>query len=145
MNTDILKGNWNEVKGEAKQRWNKLTDDDLNSIKGDSDKLAGTLQKYYGYAKDEVKSMIEDFSSSLEDKKGGSNGSGRSGLNKATHKVSDMTNDVFKKTKEVAEQFKNEASEYGKAVVDFVEHKPYQSLAIAALAGLVVGLLVKKA
>jgi uncharacterized protein YjbJ (UPF0337 family) len=145
MNTDILKGNWDEVKGEAKQRWSKLTDDDLASIKGDSEKLSGMLQKYYGYAKDEVKSMIDDFKNSLDDTTGDSNGSGSSGLSKAANKVSDITSDVVKKTKQIAEEVKNEAGEYGKAVVDFIEKKPYQSLAIAALAGLAIGLLFKKA
>lgn len=135
MNTDILKGNWEEVKGEVKQRWGKLTDDDLATVNGDNQKLSGLLQKHYGYAKDDVSLILDDFKAKLN---------GKCGLNKAANVVNDMTETVMKKTKEVAEHLKHDAGTYGKAVVDFVEHKPVQSLALAALAGLVIGLLVKK-
>jgi uncharacterized protein YjbJ (UPF0337 family) len=52
MNADILKGKWKEIKGEAKQKWGKLTDDDLTQIDGKEEQLLGLLQKRYGYAKE---------------------------------------------------------------------------------------------
>ena len=54
-----LKGNWNEVKGKAKQQYADLTDDDLLYEEGKDDELLGRLQKKMGKTKEEVKSWIE--------------------------------------------------------------------------------------
>src|SRR5262249_61642750 len=54
MNQDILAGKWKQMRGQVKQWWGKLTDDDLDRIDGTMDKLAGTLQERYGWERDEV-------------------------------------------------------------------------------------------
>ena len=50
MNWDVLKGNWKQLTGKVKQKWGKLTDDDLTAIGGKRDEMVGRLQKHYGYA-----------------------------------------------------------------------------------------------
>lgn len=49
-----LKGNWNELKGKAKQQYAELTDDDLLYEEGKEDELIGRIQKKTGQARDEV-------------------------------------------------------------------------------------------
>jgi uncharacterized protein YjbJ (UPF0337 family) len=49
---DILQGNWKQMRGQVKEWWGDLTDDDLTKIDGKRDKLVGALQERYGYAKD---------------------------------------------------------------------------------------------
>jgi uncharacterized protein YjbJ (UPF0337 family) len=61
MNEDTLKGKWHQIKGEAKSRWGKLTDDDLDRVEGDSEKLIGRVQERYGYARDEAKREVDTF------------------------------------------------------------------------------------
>ena len=61
MNKDILKGKWNQLQGEVKSRWGKLTDDDLETIKGDIQKLKGKLQERYGMTKAEAEKAVEEF------------------------------------------------------------------------------------
>jgi uncharacterized protein YjbJ (UPF0337 family) len=61
MNRDIMQGKWTEFKGKVQQQWGKLTDDDLDVIKGSSKELAGKLQARYGYAKDKAEKEIDDF------------------------------------------------------------------------------------
>jgi uncharacterized protein YjbJ (UPF0337 family) len=61
MNDDILKGKWNEMKGEVKKKWGKLTDDDLMVISGEKEKLVGVLQTKYGYAKDNAEKEYKEF------------------------------------------------------------------------------------
>ncbi|MBC7888864.1 MAG: CsbD family protein [Ferruginibacter sp.] len=56
-----LKGNWNELKGKAKQQYADLTDDDLLLEEGKDDELVGRLQKKIGKTKEEVKSWIESL------------------------------------------------------------------------------------
>ena len=54
-----LNGNWNELKGKAKQQYADLTDDDLLYAEGKEDELLGRLQKKIGKSKDEVKDWID--------------------------------------------------------------------------------------
>jgi uncharacterized protein YjbJ (UPF0337 family) len=68
MNTDILKGKWKEIKGDVKAQWGKLTDDDVTQIEGESEKLIGTLQKRYGYSRDEAKKEYDNFMAKRKDK-----------------------------------------------------------------------------
>lgn len=63
MNTDMLKGEWAELKGAIKQRWGKLTDDDLTRIEGSREKLAGRIQKTYGVARDEAEAQLREWES----------------------------------------------------------------------------------
>ncbi len=64
MNWDRVAGNWKQVKGTFKEKWGKLTDDDLNVIDGRREQLAGRLQSAYGIAKDEAERQIKEFEKS---------------------------------------------------------------------------------
>lgn len=70
MNWDQIEGNWKEFSGGIKERWGKLTDDELTVIGGKRDKLAGILQKKYGFAKEAAEDEIAEFERSLEDEAG---------------------------------------------------------------------------
>jgi len=61
MNTEQMKGQWRQVKGEIKKQWGKLTDDELDRIAGEKDKLVGKLQEKYGITKEEAERQINDF------------------------------------------------------------------------------------
>ena len=56
-----MKGSWNEVKGKLKQKYGRLTDDDLMFAEGKEDELLGRLQKRLGRTKDELRAEIEDM------------------------------------------------------------------------------------
>jgi uncharacterized protein YjbJ (UPF0337 family) len=59
MNQDILTGKWKQMRGEVKTWWGKLTDDDVDRIGGQKDKLVGLLQERYGYTREEAEQQIE--------------------------------------------------------------------------------------
>lgn len=61
MNTDTLKGKWKQLKGEVKERWGKLTDDEILRTEGDLEQLQGKIQERYGYSKDKAKQEVDDF------------------------------------------------------------------------------------
>lgn len=63
MNNDELKGKWKQVKGNVKKNWAKLTDDDLEAIKGNKDILVGKIQERYGITKEEAKKQLDKFKS----------------------------------------------------------------------------------
>ncbi|MBX3456704.1 CsbD family protein [Ferrovibrio sp.] len=55
---DRVAGNWKQFSGKAKERWGKLTDDDLTVIDGRREQLVGKLQERYGIMKDEAEREI---------------------------------------------------------------------------------------
>lgn len=61
MNTDQLKGNWNILKGKARQKWGKLTDDQLEQVAGNRDELVGKIQKEYGIAREEAEKQVDEW------------------------------------------------------------------------------------
>ena len=66
MNKDILEGQWTQVKGKVRERWGKLTDDDLDKIAGKRDQLVGTIQEKYGEARDQAAQQVKEFETRLE-------------------------------------------------------------------------------
>ena len=61
MNWDQIEGKWKELKGSVKERWGRLTDDDLNVIGGKKDQLVGHIQERYGIAKDEAQKQVDEW------------------------------------------------------------------------------------
>lgn len=60
-NKDILQGKWHELKGQVRQQWGKLTDDDLARLSGKTEELAGVLQQRYGYGKAQAEKEINNW------------------------------------------------------------------------------------
>jgi uncharacterized protein YjbJ (UPF0337 family) len=58
---DVIKGMWNQVKGEARAQWGKLTDDDWDQIAGNRDKLVGRLQEAYGWGKSDAERNVDEW------------------------------------------------------------------------------------
>jgi uncharacterized protein YjbJ (UPF0337 family) len=63
MNWDIVKGQWKQIRGQVKEKWGQLTDDDLDRIEGRRDQLVGAVQKRYGIARNEAERQVQAFES----------------------------------------------------------------------------------
>jgi uncharacterized protein YjbJ (UPF0337 family) len=61
MDWNRVEGNWKQIKGKVKEKWGKLTDDDLDVINGSREHLEGKLQQRYGYAKDQIRKDVNDW------------------------------------------------------------------------------------
>jgi uncharacterized protein YjbJ (UPF0337 family) len=61
MNWDQIEGKWKQMRGSVKQKWGKLTDDDLDYIAGSRDKFVGRLQERYGVAKEDAQKQADDW------------------------------------------------------------------------------------
>ena len=66
MDWTRVEGNWKQMRGRVKERWGKLTDDDLTAIAGRRDQLEGMIQERYGYARERARREIEDWYRSME-------------------------------------------------------------------------------
>jgi uncharacterized protein YjbJ (UPF0337 family) len=65
MNWDRVEGNWKQFTGKVKEKWGKLTDDDLTVINGKQDQLVGRIQERYGVAKDEAEKQVKTWAGGL--------------------------------------------------------------------------------
>jgi uncharacterized protein YjbJ (UPF0337 family) len=61
MNEDTLKGQWMQLKGRVRERWGKLTNDDLDVIQGNTEQLAGKIQERYGLAREEAHRAVDSW------------------------------------------------------------------------------------
>jgi uncharacterized protein YjbJ (UPF0337 family) len=67
MNWDRIEGNWKQLKGKAKARWGKLTDDQFDVIAGKREQLVGRIQEKYGIAKEDAEKQVDLFAASLKE------------------------------------------------------------------------------
>lgn len=59
MNRDVFAGRWKQLKGRAREWWGRLTDDELDQIEGERERLIGLLQEKYGWAREEAEEEVD--------------------------------------------------------------------------------------
>lgn len=65
MNRDQIEGQWRQFKGSIRERWGKLTESDLEVIRGRKDVLVGKIQERYGIAKENVERQVNAWHKAL--------------------------------------------------------------------------------
>jgi uncharacterized protein YjbJ (UPF0337 family) len=130
MDTNILQGQWQKVRGDIRSKWGKLTNDDLDQIAGNKDKLVGTLQERYGYMWDEAREMVDRYLDEY----------GEGGLKAKISAV--MSKENFQKLGDSVSEAvsKDSLQRMGNDVVDCIRRYPVASLLI----GLGVGYLLAR-
>jgi|TARA_Y100001970_G_scaffold31410_1_gene39019 uncharacterized protein YjbJ (UPF0337 family) len=63
MNTDIAKGKWNQLTGKVKQKWGKLTDDEVEQMEGNFEEFYGKMQEKYGMSRDKARQEFDSLNS----------------------------------------------------------------------------------
>lgn len=61
MNWDQIEGKWSQIRGEIRQKWGRLTDNDLEVVAGSKDKFVGRIQERYGIAKEEAQRQLDEW------------------------------------------------------------------------------------
>jgi uncharacterized protein YjbJ (UPF0337 family) len=65
MNWDQIAGNWKQLKGAAKIKWGKLTDDDMEVLAGKRDAIVGKIQERYGLAKHDAEKQVDEWTKTI--------------------------------------------------------------------------------
>lgn len=130
----ILKGNWNEIKGNIKSKWNKLTDDDIEQIDGSYEELTGKIQKLYGYKMNELENTLSEFFES--------NGFDKL-KSKASNKFDEIKSAVWASLDEYFQMAKKGSIKTEKIVNQYAKENPYKLIGLAAACGLLLGCLYK--
>ena len=75
MNTQTIKGNWMQLKGEIRETWGKLTENDMEVIAGERDQLIGKIRERYGKTVEVIDREVQEFETRLSTRKNGSKAS----------------------------------------------------------------------
>jgi uncharacterized protein YjbJ (UPF0337 family) len=68
MNWQQIEGKWDQVKGDVKTKWAKLTEDDLKFVGGSRDRLVGKINERYGVIKEQAMKDVDEWVTKVNDK-----------------------------------------------------------------------------
>lgn len=69
MNKDIFEGKWTQLKGSAREQWGKLTDNDVEEVKGNYEQFVGKLQERYGVAREEAERQVDEWTAATHERR----------------------------------------------------------------------------
>lgn len=143
VNQQLLAGRWNEVSGKIKEKWGKMSDDDLRTFNGNVDQLVGQIQRKTG----ETRQAIEQFLGEVADDASGAAGAIRDKVQDAAARVQETAGKVQDAATETA-RHGYEALRQGYAEAErTIQERPAQSMAVAfglgAVAGIGIALLLR--
>ena len=146
MDWNRIEGDWKRLKGNAKEQWGRLTDDDLAAINGRREQLEGKLQERYGYAKDRIKREIDHWALGVRT-------SARKVANDAdlSDEVDAIRDDVQKLAATIGDVAKRQAGRAQDGAVEamhtaenYIRQNPLQAVAIAVGLGFLYGLFTRR-
>ncbi len=131
FNAQALQGQWNQLRGQVKEKWGQLTDDDLHVAGGNIDQLVGKIQSRTGEGREAIEKYLTELTS-----KGGS------AISQAAETVTNFAQNAGEKFRDRYGDVSDQARERLSQAGDMVKQNPGQSVATAFGIGLVAGLLV---
>jgi uncharacterized protein YjbJ (UPF0337 family) len=137
MDWNRIEGNWKQMKGTVKEKWGKLTDDDLTLINGRRDQLEGKIQERYGFAKDQARKEIEDWYRSIESDLAEQIEAIRADIQTLTSTVARIANKQIGRAQDRAIEAANDAD-------DAIRRNPLSAVAIALGLGFIYGVFTRR-
>jgi len=131
INAQELQGQWSKLRGQVKERWGQLTDDDLQIQSGNVDQLVGRIQQRTGEGREAIEKFLNDLTAR-----------GSSAVAQAAETVGNYAHQAGDRLREHYGQLTDDARERYDMAQDMVRHHPTQSVAAAFGIGLVAGLIV---
>jgi uncharacterized protein YjbJ (UPF0337 family) len=131
INAQELQGQWNKMKGQVKERWGQLTDDDLQIHGGNVDQLVGKIQQRTGESREAVERFLTDLTSRTS-----------SMVSQATEAVSNYAQQAGDRLRDRYGDIADRTRDRYDSAQDLVRQNPSQSVAAAFGVGLVAGLIV---
>jgi uncharacterized protein YjbJ (UPF0337 family) len=131
INAQELQGQWNKLRGQVKEHWGQLTDDDLQIQGGNIDQLVGRIQQKTGETRESIEKFLNDLTSRAS-----------SAVSQATEAVSHYAQQAGDRLRDRYGDLAEDARERFDYAQDLVRQNPGQSLVAAFGVGLVAGLIV---
>lgn len=144
-----LKGRWNEIRGQIKEKWGQLTDDDLRQAEGNTDQLIGLIQRKTGEGREQITRFFDNFTKEAGDKSTDMMGQAGQVANQAAEVAQRYAQDAGKYVQDASryvqdgyEQATHSVQEGLHQAENAVRQRPVESLAAAFGTGVIAGLLV---
>jgi len=144
-----LKGRWNEIRGQIKQKWGQLTDDDLRQAEGNTDQLIGLIQRKTGEGREQISRFFDNMTKEAGDKATDVMGQAGQMVNQAAETAQRYAQDAGKYAQEAGKYVQEGYEQASKSVQEgfhqaeeTVRSRPVESLAVAFGTGVITGLLV---
>jgi len=131
INAQELQGQWTKLRGQVKEKWGQLTDDDLQIQGGNVDQLVGKIQQKTGEGREAIEKFLGELTSH-----------GASAISQAAGAVSNFAATAGDRFRDQYGNLSDQARERFDSAQDVVRHNPTQSVAAAFGVGLVAGLIV---
>lgn len=107
MNKDVIQGKWKQMSGDVKTFFGKLTDDDMQQIEGNSEKMLGRLQERYGYTREQAETEWNKFNKQQGNMMNDAANQAKDSAHDAKNAVKDAAHDVKNAAKDTATDIKN--------------------------------------
>jgi uncharacterized protein YjbJ (UPF0337 family) len=142
MNTQVLQGQWNQVRGQLKQKWSQLTDDDLRFASGNVDQLVGRIQHKTGEAREAIEGYLDELTaqggaaiSQAADTAGRFVRQAADSAREGYHRLSEQVGQGYNRmSDQLGHQFESSR--------ELIRDNPARSVATAFGVGLLVGVVV---
>jgi uncharacterized protein YjbJ (UPF0337 family) len=131
INAQELQGQWNKVRGQVRERWGQLTDDDLQIQSGNVDQLVGRIQQRTGETRESIEKFLGDLTAR-----------GSSAVGQAAEAVSSFAQHAGDRLRDRYGDIADQARDRYDYAQDIVRSNPSQSVVAAFGVGVVAGLIV---
>lgn len=133
-----IRGQWNQLKGQIKERWGEFTDNEFTQMQGNTDQLIGVIQKKTGTARQEIEKFLSSALQDAESTASSTMETARQFAAKATDTASKVTEAVRGQYSQISNKF-SDTCEEARGVV---RSQPGVSVGVAFAAGIVGGAIL---
>jgi uncharacterized protein YjbJ (UPF0337 family) len=131
VNTQVLQGQWNQVRGQLKKKWGQLTEDDLKFGNGNLDQLVGRIQNKTGEAREAIESFLDEMTSQ-----------GASAVSQAAESVKNYAGYASDQVRDGYNRISDQLGRRYEASEDLIRENPARTVATAFGVGVVLGVVV---
>jgi uncharacterized protein YjbJ (UPF0337 family) len=131
VNTQVLQGQWNQVRGQLKKKWGQLTDDDLRFTNGNIDQLIGRIQHRTGEAREAVENFLNELTSQ-----------GATAISAAADTAGEYARFAADQVREGYNRISDQFGQQYEASRELIRDNPAQSVAAAFGVGVLLGVVV---
>jgi uncharacterized protein YjbJ (UPF0337 family) len=131
VNTQVLQGQWNQVRGQLKKKWGQLTEDDLKFTNGNIDQLVGRIQHKTGEAREAIESFLDEMTAQ-----------GASAVSQAAESVKNYAGIASEQVRDGYNRISDQLGRRYEASQDLIRENPARTVATAFGVGVVLGVVV---
>ncbi len=131
VNTQVLQGQWNQVRGQLKKKWGQLTEDDLKFSNGNIEQLVGRIQHKTGEAREAIESFLDEMTAQ-----------GASAISQAAESVKNYAGVASEQMRDGYNRISDQLGRRYEASQDLIRENPARTVATAFGVGVVLGVVV---